>query len=292
MVAVAQQIDGEPDSQRYACLTIDMEPDLCCAEQRIRLLDTDAYFESFVHVLQQEQIPLTSFTVMSSAARHIDGLNALAAALKIEFAVHSYSHDTSNPASEYEVRSAREAFGEIWNAQPLGYRAPNCLIDRAGVETLAAEGFRYDSSIVPSLRLDGYAYNNLRFDRTPFEFVAPSGTLLELPVACLAGVRLPFIFSYVKLLGLGGYRAALAACPLPETVVMYLHPYDLYAFELATNIPGWKRYAHLRNSRRAFSILQDIITLLKSRGYKFVLMQDLADRASRRSLPRYATAAM
>jgi peptidoglycan/xylan/chitin deacetylase (PgdA/CDA1 family) len=253
-----------------------MEPDLRCPERRIRLLDDDRYFERFTGLLRKHDVPLTSFTVMSAAPDYADRLNALAQTIPVEFAVHSYSHDTKNPASKDEVRRSWETYGEIWNAQPQGYRTPNCLIDAQGIENLAEQGYRYDSSIVPSVRPDGYAYNNARFGRNPFRFSTPGGSLVELPVACLAGIRLPFIFSYVKLVGLALYRAALAGFPLPEIVVTYLHPYDLYVGEIAQHIPGWKRYAHSRNSGRAFELLDDLIATLKLHGYAFALMGNVA----------------
>ena len=246
---------AEVQTKRYACLTIDMEPDLRCPDRRIRLLDEDHRFAAFTELLRREGVPLTSFTLMNQARRHFDRLEAMAQLATVEFAVHSYSHDTTNPASSDEVCRSWNAFGELWNSEPLGYRTPNCLIDDRGLDNLARQGFQYDSSIVPSFRPDGYAYNNLRFGRMPFRCTGPSGSILELPVACLGGVRLPFIFSYVKLLGLAAYRAALALFPLPDVVVTYLHPYDLYASEIAANIPGWKRYAHQRNGRRGMPLL-------------------------------------
>lgn len=269
---------------RLACLTIDMEPDLRCPQRRIRLLEDDARFEMFTQLLRRSRVPLTSFTVMSVAPRHIDQLNALAREAEVEFAVHSYSHDTKNPASEYEVRRSWETYGELWNTQPLGYRSPNCLIDERGIDNLTAQGFRYDSSIVPSIRPDGYGYNNLRFGRMPFQFSGSYGTLLELPIACLAGIRLPLVFSYVKLVGLAAYRTALAAFPLPDVVVTYLHPYDLYVDEISQHIRGWKRYAHARNSRHAERLLESIVVLLKDRGYTFVLMRELAEIVAGRIL--------
>lgn len=262
--------------QRFACLTIDMEPDLHDPEKRIRLLDDDERLSAFGQFLRSQDVPLTCFTQLSQAARQLDRLNALAGIADVEFAAHSYSHDATNPASPDEVQRSWETFGELWNAPPLGYRSPNCIIDERGIDTLTRQGFEYDSSIVPAIRPDKFGYNNLRFGRDPFFFQGPNGRILELPVACLRGIRLPFILSYIKLFGWPAYNAALQAFPLPDVVVTYFHPFDLYVPEISQNISGWKRWAHLRNANRATSILRDIIVLLKSRGYRFVLMRDLA----------------
>jgi len=264
-----------------------MEPDLRDPEQRIRLLDDDDRMQRLVGTLRTQGVPLTCFTVMSHAARYLDRLNALAAATPVEFAVHSFSHDTSNPASDNEVQRSVQTYRELWNSDPSGYRSPNCLIDDRGIDTLSRAGFMYDSSVVPSVRPDRYAYNNLRFGREPFRFEGPNGTILELPIACLGGLRLPLVFSYVKLLGLGAYQTAMNVFPLPDIVVTYFHPYDLYIDEIAHNIPGWKQYAHRRNGRHAEAMLGDLIGLLKRRGYTFVLMKDLAATLADRSLIKH-----
>ena len=265
-------------SGRFACLTIDMEPDLHDPDGRIRLLDDDVRLEAFAAFLTAEKLPLTCFIQLSQAARYLDRLNELAARADVEFAAHSYSHDTTNPASPDEVRRSWETFGELWNTKPLGYRAPNCLIDERGLDTLAAQGFAYDTSIVPALRPDKFGYNNLGYGRDPFFCVGPSGRILEIPVAVLGGIRLPFVFSYVKLFGLPAYQFAMNLFPLPDTVVTYIHPYDLYISEVAGNLQGWKRQAHLRNAEHAPELLVEIVHLLKRRGYTFISMRDLAAR--------------
>jgi hypothetical protein len=145
-------------------------------------------------------------------------------------------------------------------------------------------GFTYDSSIVPSYRPDAYAYNNLRFGREPFRFVGTNGSIVELPVGCLGGVRLPFVFSYVKLLGLAAYEAATTVFPLPDVLVTYFHPYDLYAADVAGNMHGWKRHAHMRNGRHGYALLRRVVRMLKRKGYRFVLMRDAAAAAAEHTL--------
>jgi peptidoglycan/xylan/chitin deacetylase (PgdA/CDA1 family) len=262
--------------QKIACLSIDTEPDLGCPQQRIRLLDDDSKLEAFCALLQREEIPLTAFVVMKHARRYADRLNALARMCKVEFAVHSYSHDRAAPASASEIDQSWDEFGAVWNCEPRGYRSPNCLIDGSGLQRLAGRGYQYDSSITPSIRFDRYGYNHIHLPRTPFIVEVPEREILELPIACLRGVPVPFILSYVKLFGLGAYQLAVPFAPLPNVVACYFHPYDLYAAEIAGGIKGWKRYAHLRNSAHAMNLLEGMIKMLKKQGYRFVLMRDLA----------------
>ena len=276
---------------KVACLTLDLEPDLRAPDGRVRLLEDDAKLEWLLALLKREGVPLTCFTVMAMAERYGARFKALAREADIEFAVHSFSHDRSQPASDYEVRRSWEVFCDLFNAQPRGYRSPNCLIDHAGIARLARQGFAYDSSIVPSVRFDEYGYNNLSYARTPFRFQLEAGSIIEFPIACLAAVRLPLVFSYAKLLGVATYRLASAVLPLPDTAVTFFHPYDLYAGEIAGNIPGWKRYAHLRNADRAPLLLERLIALFKWQGYRFARMDDLVWELERdASLPVVAIA--
>jgi len=260
---------------KIACLTLDLEPDLRAPDGRVRLLDDDTKLEWLLGLLKREAVPLTCFTVMSLGERYADRLRALVRE-DIEFAVHSFSHDRSQPASDYEVRRSWDVYGNLFNAPPRGYRSPNCLIDYAGLARLARQGFQYDSSIVPSVRFDEYGYNNLSYGRAPFRFQFGAESIIEFPVACLAGVRVPLVFSYAKLFGISVYRLASAILPLPDIAVTFFHPYDLYAGEIADHIPGWKRYAHLRNAHRAPLLLTQLITLFKRRGYHFAKVGDLA----------------
>ena len=118
---------------KIACLTLDLEPDLRAPDGRVRLFEDDGKIEWLLALLKREAVPLTCFTVMSMAERYADRLKALALEADIEFAVHSFSHDRSQPASAYEVQRSWEVFCDLFNVQPRGYRTPNCLIDHAGL---------------------------------------------------------------------------------------------------------------------------------------------------------------
>ncbi len=263
-------------TQKIACLSIDMEPDLGCPDQQIRLLDEDSKLEALSSLLRRYHVPLTAFVVMKHARRYADRLNALTRTSEVELAVHSYSHNQAEPASATEIDRSWDEFCAVWNCEPRGYRSPNCLIDSGGLQRLAARGFQYDSSVTPSIRLDRYGYNHLHLPRMPFVVEGAQHKILELPIACLRGVPIPFILSYVKLLGLGAYRLATPFTPLPDVVACYFHPYDLYVAEIADGIKGWKRHAHLRNSANAMNLLEGMIKMLAEQGYRFVLMRDLA----------------
>lgn len=198
--------------QKIACLSLDLEPDLGCPERRIRLLDEDDKLGALALLLRRENVPLTTFVVMKYARPYGDRLNVLAQTAEIEFAVHSYSHNQSEPASANEIERSWAEYCDVWNYEPRGYRSPNCLIDGGGLQRLATRGYQYDSSVTPSIRFDRYSYNNMHLPRTPFIVEGSGRNILELPIACLSGVPIPFIVSYVKLFGLRAYQLAICSC--------------------------------------------------------------------------------
>jgi len=271
--------------RKIACLSVDVEPDMRCPEQRIRLFEDDVRFNAFCSLLQRSNVPLTCFVVMQHAARYAQPLAALAKASEVEFAVHSFSHDQRAPATADEVRRSWDTYCEIWNREPRGYRAPNCLIDNRGLCNLAAQGFSYDSSVTPSIRFDRFGYNNLHLPTSPFLFESSGRHILELPVACFSVLRIPFILSYVKLFGLNAARAANQFLSLPDVAVVYFHPYDLYVRDVVKNNRGWKKYAHLRNCGNASRFLGEMIVMLKKRGYEFMLMEHAAAALMGTDLP-------
>jgi peptidoglycan/xylan/chitin deacetylase (PgdA/CDA1 family) len=280
---------SEQGLRKIACLSVDVEPDLWCPQERIRLLDDDARLDALCSLLRQANVPLTCFIVMKYAARYAQALASLAKEIKAEFAVHSFSHDRQFPASADEARRSWETYCELWNRAPRGYRSPNCLIDTQGLRNLVGQGFLYDSSVTPSVRFDQFGYNNWHLPTKPFFFRSNDRRILEFPIACFGALRIPLVLSYVKLFGLRTVQAASKFLSLPSVAVVYFHPYDLYVGELANEGRGWKKYAHLRNARNGLRILDGMIAMLKERGYEFMLMEDAAAELMPNDLPQLSS---
>ncbi|MHB8370650.1 MAG: DUF3473 domain-containing protein [Leptospirales bacterium] len=263
---------------KIACISIDVEKDPGRPGQVPLLFSDNDKLNRLINLFSFNSLPLTAFVVMGEASLFKEGLGIIAESCDVELGVHSYSHDQRHSATNDEIHRSFECFRELWGYPPLGYRAPNTLIDHDGLSNLLECGFYYDSSIVPSIRFDEYGYNNIHYPRTPFIFEKNGKRLVELPVATLAGIRLPLTFSYLKLLGFQTYRALSSLMPLPNQICIYLHPYDLYTHECDWGFQkSWKRLAHLHNSYKAFDILEKLIAMLIEREYQFVTMSTLAD---------------
>jgi hypothetical protein len=273
-----RELNGDKVPQKIACITLDLERDPGFTGLMPRLFNDENYFSSFIKILKKYNIPITIFMVMGDQ-QYLDGCIKKLEELSISFeiAMHSYTHDQKHAASKEEVISSKIIFEKYYkNQKILGYRSPNTLMDLSGIKNLIENNFQYDSSIVPFVRFDEYGYNNLKYPREPFYFSFGGRRLIEFPIATLSIIRLPFIFSYIKLLGISLYKTLIAIFPLPKTVVLYMHPYDFYPHLCGIGDgKGWKKWAHGRNAKKSLELFDKTMFLLQVKGYKFNLMTDV-----------------
>jgi peptidoglycan/xylan/chitin deacetylase (PgdA/CDA1 family) len=262
-------------SKRIACITLDIESDLLDKSGRIRMFDSADLMRQYSSIVQKHDIKVTAFLVTSLIEKYSTEIGLLSQTIPIEFGVHSHSHERRMKYFANEVSSSAVAYENFFGVKPIGYRAPNGLINREGIVSLIENQFKYDASIFPSIRMDEYGYSNLHLPNKPFRFVHSGNEIIELPAACLDIIRLVFSMSYVKLLGLDIYKTLMRFFPLPDVVILDSHPYDYYINRIAGNLHGWKRYAHLRNCDKAFEVFEAIVALLKEKGYEFMLMSEL-----------------
>ena len=171
-----------------------------------------------------------------NSSKYSAEIGRLSHTIPIEFGVHSHSHERRLKYFADEVSSSIAAYEDFFGAPPIGYRAPNGLINREGIVSLIENQFKYDASIFPSIRMDEYGYSNLHLPNKPFRFVHSGNEIIELPAACLDTIRLVFSMSYIKFLGLDIYKTLMRFFPLPDVVVLDSHPYDYYTNRIAANI--------------------------------------------------------
>ena len=172
-----------------------------------------------------------------------------AAAAGHELASHSFSHDyalSRRTAAEIDLDldTADHALAGLTGARPVGFRAPGYTLSPVLSERLAARGYRYDSSLLASppyyaakaavmgaLKLLGRESRSIlgpvdQLFRPRLPHRDRAG-LLELPIAVLPGIRLPYYGAPLVLLpeaAAGLLGRALALDPL---VVIELHGVDL-----------------------------------------------------------------
>ncbi len=200
--------------RKIACLTLDIEADFLDPTGRIRLLEDEALLNRYVSIINSRRVKVTGFLVTSLLPKNGAAYRRLSTQIPIEFAVHSHAHDMHNPCSPADIELAARTFHDFFGRAPIGYRAPVGQITRAGMETLMDLGFRYDSSIYPSVRPGkAWGYNNLHLPVEPFRVRSAARSILEVPFASLSTIRLNFSLSYVKLFGWPVYSLLLKLFP-------------------------------------------------------------------------------
>ncbi len=260
---------------KFACITLDMEPDHGDPEKRIRLFENPEYIERYISIINKHGAKVTMFTVTSLFEKFGADFTKLAANIPLEYAIHSHSHDPYHACSLEEVESSSEAYRKFTGIAPTGYRAPIGRIDKDGLGHLLDKGFMYDASVYTSVRPGEFGYSNLHMPNVPFRIVRGNDALVEFPFTALSTIRIVFALSYVKLLGWGVYSSLLKIFGLPDSTLLLSHPHDFYFHLVAKGSHGLEKFALSRNATRAFDYFDKLISVLKARGYQFLFMSEL-----------------
>lgn len=266
-------------NRKIACLTLDLEQDYG------DILDEPSYeglshMSAVVNLLKAKDVPLTCFVQSSLLETHPSAIEQLSE-LDIEFELHTYSHPKPKEIDhELEMRRGKEAFTRFFGKEPLAYRSPSGVVSEKMFALLPLYGFKFDSSVIPSLRPGGY-FNSLNKPITPY--LLDNSNTIEFPVTVFSKViRVPVSLSYVKLLGKVYFRL-LRISRLPNLIVFSFHLHDLYTLSSSSNIPSGKfppvyrfifRRIYKGINNNGMELLKDLITLFSSKGYEFLKLVD------------------
>ncbi len=260
---------------KFACITLDTEPDLRSGRYDIELFRDQNKLSSFNEIIDKYNVKLTGFLVTKLLQHNPSLIETATSSLPIHFEVHSHSHNPQEPDSEKEIDESLKWYSKFFGKPPKGYRAPNGLISEKGLITLAERGFIYDTSIFPSYRFDEYAYNNKHLPTQPYIYETIYKNIIELPVAVIPKIRLILSMSYIKLLSLAWFNGLIKIFGLPDIVIIDSHPHDYFIKNHLPKIKGWKRWAHARNADRALILFDGLLNMLQKMGYKFVYIDEL-----------------
>ncbi len=244
-----------------------------------------------LEMLAARSIRATFFVLGDAAAREPALVRAIAAAGH-EVASHGWSHEliyrqTPGVFAE-ETRRAKALLEDLTGAPVSGYRASTFSItDRSlwALDILAAEGFRYDSSIAP-VRHDRYGIPSA--PRTPhWRALAGGARIAEFPVSfgSLLGVRLPVGGGFFRLLPARWTRRALERYSgRGEPAGIYLHPWEFDPEQpRPAGLPALRRFRHYVGIASARSKLGLLLDRLPFAAMEDVLADSLGDFAPRRA---------
>ncbi len=261
--------------KRAFALTLDLEKDFSGA-----LVDADKILRSHPHItqllelLQAEEVKLSVFVVGELLEAYSDVIG-LFQHYDCEFHCHSFSHQSPHSNSEEDVSRCRDAFIDHFQSAPLGYRAPDGRINSEGIQNLEKYGFKFDSSFFPSYYPNPAKY--LFKTRKPHRL---KGTqLLELPNTSFSPLRIMLSISYVKMLGMAGFRRLLRVSSLPEVVVFGSHLHDFFADkEMLQQLPRVWKLIYSRNAEKGLKYLTDTLRYFRDKGYRFEYMSEISTR--------------
>lgn len=219
-------------------------------DERTRALVPGLAAQRFGELCDTLGIPGTVFVVGQDLARGhgVQDVAALAAAGH-EIASHSYAHDyglsrLDEPLIDDDLRLAEDAIEAACGQRPRGFRAPGYTLSDPLLSVLARRGYLYDSSLLPSpgyytakaavmgvMALAGRRSRSIlgapgQLLRTRRPHRGPHG-VLELPVATLPGVRLPYIGTLVSVLPETAGTLLAQTLRNDPLVVVELHGVDL-----------------------------------------------------------------
>jgi len=262
--------------KKIVCLTLDLEQDYgdLLFEPSYEGLE---HLHELVSFLERKYIPLTCFVQGSILDTHPEKFQEMSS-LSIEFELHSYSHPGPKAKNtEAEVERSKDAYIRFFNRNPMGYRFPLGAIEKRDYKILAEKGFKFDSSVFPTLRPG--AFNNLRTPTSPY-FFNDSG-IVEFPFSVFSRfIRIPVALSYIKLLG-RPYLYMLRKSELPQLIVFDFHLHDIFGLSSSRKISQRKLLYGLIFDRiyqaqgDSLALLKEIIEVFQDKGYNFRKLMDV-----------------
>jgi peptidoglycan/xylan/chitin deacetylase (PgdA/CDA1 family) len=269
--------------------------------------------------LAARDLSITVFIVGQDAA--LDANREVLAAIPAgghEIGNHSFLHEPwlhlySASRIESELTRAEEAIERATGRRTVGFRGPGFTLSPATVASLARRGYLYDASTLPTFlgplarlyyfmtarltveerrqraALFGGLADGLRPLR-PYRWQTPAGSLLEIPVTTMPGLRVPIHVSYVlylnavaPALALPYFRAALALCRLRGVEPsLLLHPLDFLGYDDTRDLDFFP--AMRLPSARKLELVGEAIDALTS-GFTVVTMEQHASALTGRALP-------
>ena len=267
----------------------------------------DKVVPRIMRAVNRSDVPMTVFVVGQDAAlaKNRDALQTLAAAGH-EMANHSFHHDPwlhrfSQVELTAEIARTEEAIEAATGVRPIGFRGPGYSRSDLLIDVLAARGYEYDASMLPSFvgpLARAYYFCTSRFNSQekaergqlfgklsdglsplrPYWWDAEAGGgVVEIPVTTMPVIRMPVHFSYLLYLAKFSITAAklywhtfLQACRmlrLEPSILM--HPLDFLdvddepelAFFPAMTVPAEVKAAFVGDALAALAERFDVVTL-------------------------------
>lgn len=261
-------------------------------------------------LLKRYSLRITFFIVGQDAAfaRNSAVLRSIAEAGH-EIGNHSFHHEPwlhlySRVRIHDELAQAEDSIERATGKKPHGFRGPGFSVSEAVVTALAARGYSYDASTLPTFlgpiarayylwtaklnpdekeqraRLFGSWQDGLRPVK-PWLWSTAAGTVTEIPVSTIPGVRTPFHLSYLvwlasysKMAARLYFRMALGLCRAAGVAPSFLlHPLDFLSPDEA---PDLRFFPGMTQSLESKLKLAEFAIQHLARRYRILALEDMA----------------
>ena len=197
-----------------------------------------------------------------------------------EIASHSLTHENHSILTKEElfenISKSKQLIEDEIGVKALGFRVPQFRVNKELFAVLSDLDFKYDSSMIKSVFPT--RYSSLSIPNEPFLL---KGGLLEIPVSVMPYIKIPFGLCWMNSVGFTTFKFLSEMLTLPQTMVFYLHPFDVID---PANYPELNKqlkyfiikrwYLYKTNTVR--DTLKQILTYWKMKDEKFILLKDMS----------------
>lgn len=259
-----------------ACISIDLEEfeDSVIWQKTGKSIEMQKSVERITSFLDENELKATFFVLGTFAEKYSSIVKKLRNDGH-EIGSHFYSHqnlyELGDKEIEIGIKRSINVLGKV-----RGFRAPMYTMDMRTIEILKKNGFKYDSSVFPSVvyphpsikKID----KNLRIDvlkkSEPYEV----NGIFEIPLTVFPSyLGLPVTGTTIRLFG--KFIARLIPFFRGEVFLINMHPFEFMdEIPKIEGVPFWFG----RNIGKRFEMdLKSIVSSLKKRDAEFVRMGDL-----------------
>ena len=267
----AHKIAGHRSPRKTAVLSIDVEHDY--NGNRTDALDR---LPDLLAAVRRARLPFTAFVEGRLFAVRPD-LCARLVEAEADLQLHCYDHRDPGDTLESLARGI-EAFEGFTGARPRGYRAHTYRLTEDVLSALVAEGFAFDSSVLPGFCLGNHPGRVFRRG----DWFVIDDALAEYPVASWRALGIPFTHSYRQIMGRFAESLLDRAASLPALLVYDMHMVDLVPDGRVgqSPLPLWLRSAHalVQRRQRGFGDLAALGNRLRARGYEWTTLSRYHER--------------
>jgi len=222
-----------------------------------RELRVEKNVELILDILAASGTKATFFT-LGWVAERVPGLVKKIHSAGHEVASHGYGHDLIYNLTEDQFREdvtrSKKLLEDITGQPVIGYRAPNFSITDWAIDILRETGFKYDSSLFPSMAHDRYGkLKKFKVEDSRWFELAPGFHQVLLSCLPLGGRNLPWAGGgYFRLIPYPIFqRGVRRILRLKQAYCFYIHPWEFDPGQpRVTGIKASYRFRHYNNLER------------------------------------------